>query len=592
MKNLIRSGFLSKNIPYYFILILLAISTIVEESIFTFRGLDRSIVLLWGMPIFAIHVVKVVLRTKSIQLTISDFLLAIISIYVVITYKVNVDNDFSLRFIQFTSLIAIYVSLNSHRVADFAKLISLFPYILLILCMHGIFQNWDILPRNSFYFEVTGSFSNPNSYAGFMGFLLVMSLPDFLKKLGSLKFWELIIRVIIMLIAFYLIISVQSRATLIGVIISGLFFCRGFLFLKSFYSKLLLCSIIILISIGCIFLYQLKHDSSKGRLLIWHNALEMIKEKPLTGYGFDQFKNVYMKFQGEYFSNQVPEESKYYLIAGSTRNCFNEALLITCEGGLIYLFLVLVFLLLLTTKLYIYSKGKAHNILFEIAFGGSLFYLVFGMFSYPSSNIPMRLLLILCLSILRNLFKIYKFRLSTIARHIIVASGLLIIINTAINAYGLTVKRNEYNSISYLEGEKKDEKFEAIIDFFDNYSPLLLERSIYNIKRENYDRALTDLRKAEKHGSNYQLHITLGDCYYMQKKYSEAIKSFKKAYYMIPSMNYPKYMIAKGYFALNDTEDFKYWASKVLHDSVKVESSEIERMREDLLFWDRSLTTQ
>ncbi len=71
--------------------------------------------------------------------------------------------------------------------------------------------------------------------------------------------------------------------------------------------------------------------SANGRLLIWKVTAQMIRDKPLIGYGAEGFKQHYMHYQAAYLKAKGTDQEKY--IAGNNHLVYNEPLRMTAEYG-------------------------------------------------------------------------------------------------------------------------------------------------------------------------------------------------------------------------------------------------------------------
>ena len=134
----------------------------------------------------------------------------------------------------------------------------------------------------------------------------------------------------------------------------------------------------IVISVGT--LYYLKPKSADGRLLIWKVSWQMIKDKPLTGFGKGGFAANYLYYQAKYLdcSSATTEERA---LAGNTHLAFNEPLRITVEYGIIGLFVYLSFIiwLLIPPK----RKGAINIICKSLLVG----IFIWGIFAYPDQHL-------------------------------------------------------------------------------------------------------------------------------------------------------------------------------------------------------------
>jgi O-antigen ligase len=85
-------------------------------------------------------------------------------------------------------------------------------------------------------------------------------------------------------------------------------------------------------------LYHFKKDSADGRLLMWTVSLNMIKEKPLTGFVPGGFRKLYPLWQGEYIANR--DDSLWTILADDVSSPFNEFLKTGIEQGIIGLLFI------------------------------------------------------------------------------------------------------------------------------------------------------------------------------------------------------------------------------------------------------------
>ena len=97
-----------------------------------------------------------------------------------------------------------------------------------------------------------------------------------------------------------------------------------------------------------------------------------------------------------------------------------------------------------------------------------------------------------------------------------------------------------------------------------------------------YIKAIEILRQAEIYQTNTILYTTLGDCYKNLTEYKNAEAAYMQAHYMVPNRFYPKYLLAKMYQESGQTEKAKFTARKLLSKPVKVESTAIMEIREEM----------
>jgi O-antigen ligase len=109
-----------------------------------------------------------------------------------------------------------------------------------------------------------------------------------------------------------------SRAGIIALFVVVLFFVFYQFKIKTRFKIIILSFSVVLALSG---LYFMKKDSADGRLLIWRCTYEMVKDKPLFGYGQGGFKANYMNYQAKYFEEHP--NSRYAMLADNVNRPFN-----------------------------------------------------------------------------------------------------------------------------------------------------------------------------------------------------------------------------------------------------------------------------
>ncbi len=255
--------------------------------------------------------------------------------------------------------------LKSYRerriIFDILILVSIYISILTILQYLGLFRMEDRFSTTSGPLPKTAIYStlgNPN----FIGSFLIGIAPIILVSILSSNLLKKIIHIAGLVTLLVAIIILRSKGSYVGLIFSSLFL---FWLLTKIYRKrrliiwfLLSFTVISILSIfllnillpgGISPIYQelkgitLEHATIKGRLLLWHTALLMIKDHPILGIGPDMFGNYYQLYRAEIFSN-IPDPASIYPddpSYGEEVHAHNEYIQVASETGIIGLVLFL-----------------------------------------------------------------------------------------------------------------------------------------------------------------------------------------------------------------------------------------------------------
>lgn len=278
------------------------------------------------------------------------------------------------------SLLILFITLCYIEQIYYSIVFKVCLWTAFLLACWGYLQYFEYLPSNSKYFILTGPYHNPAILAIILSSLLGIILNVFILFYIKLKKCHKLLMFIIAITLFCtpILILTYARTAYISLIISILY-SLYLLFApqKLRFKQVMYCGGIVLcivISVGT--LYYLKPKSADGRLLIWKVSWQMIKDKPLTGFGKGGFAANYLYYQAKYLdcSSATTEERA---LAGNTHLAFNEPLRITVEYGIIGLFVYLSFIiwLLIPPK----RKGAINIICKSLLVG----IFIWGIFAYP-----------------------------------------------------------------------------------------------------------------------------------------------------------------------------------------------------------------
>lgn len=569
--------------------------------------------------LFCLHTFKVLKSGRAQHsLSTTDIFLATLFIYIIVNrYFLQTDYSFSIRFIESIGLGLVYLifrTLNSKT----------FYWLLLVVIVSGIIQavygNLQLLgyyPSNHSGFKLTGSFFNPGPYAGFLASVFPIALGLFFfkeKVINSLLLFgdsikkNMIFNTITKLtfkyvpllgiISFILVIpATQSRASWLAILISSLllFEMRYQIAKKLFeqlskFRKFILIGGVILIMGATLFgVYHFKKESSDGRLFIWKISTEIIKDNPVFGVGFDRFKAHYMNYQADYFSKYG--ETGEALVADNTYYAFNEIIQFITEQG-VFGFVILLLMLYVNIKTPTRKENKELSIILKTSL---LSIGIFAFFSYPMEILPIKLIVVVVLATLalvdQNKIRLLQnFEITSplnIALKTSFVAGVLLISVVSIgylNRLNTSFKtwKSAQNSYQYGDYQSTIQEFEKAYPILKNNGEFLMNYgkalSIYGKDKK----AIQILERAKKHLNTTVIETALGDAYKNQKKYKEAEIAYTYAANMIPVRFYPLYLLAKLYEENGQKEKAVAMANTILNKDIKVHSTAINEIRQEM----------
>ncbi|PKQ66515.1 hypothetical protein BZG01_10845 [Labilibaculum manganireducens] len=511
-------------------------------------------------------------------------------------------------------------------------------YLLVILVagLQGLLQLYGIISSNHSLFLVTGSFHNPGPFSGFImsGFPIALGL--YLSNRSTKHYWEIqIIHIsrfeyelpfqvripnksallcyfsqLVLGLLFLVLPVARSRASWLGVVIGSLYVLRFFRNDFSTLEKLVvfynnatkwwrlnfIAISVCVLCLGFLGIYKLKQGSADGRMLIWQVSWEMIKDKPLLGWGAGGFEAKYGNYQAEWFrSGKGTGEQEMF--AGMPDVPFNELIRIAVAYGAIGISLSFTFLILLFRK---EGSGKSQSKFTSVEKnavfikGALLSILCFSLFSYPIDVAPIVVqFLILCALLIHlksneknaveeSMLTGIQFWVNKLLALVLFA--LLPILGSFIwqQYRGYQHWREAYQLYQFQIYDDASEEYQKASNCLPNNGLLLQMYGKCLCMGKQYSEAKNVLKQARLYRSDPILYTALGDAYKALKKYDKAEKAYLQAWCIIPHKFYPKYLLAKLYVEKGENDKARDIAKELLSKDVKVESKAIEEIRNEL----------
>jgi len=483
-----------------------------------------------------------------------------------------------------------------------------------VQCVYGLLQLYGMVPSHHSKFLITGSFHNPGPFAGYIvsglpiaiGFflhtrhkkqLVIAGKQPFIYDNTIIYYFSIIILILLLLV----LPSTRSRAAWLGGIGGSVFVLLSYynkISIKQWFQNKLrswsLLQKILLYSVGLLIvflslagLYKFKKGSADGRLLMWQVSWEMIKDKPLTGWGCGGFNAQYGNYQANWFrvgNGSLDQE----LVAGLPKSPFNEPIRIAVEYG----FIGLILFLFLVCCLFFNSGLTSRNS--QLLKSGLISILIFSFFSYPLDTAPIVLQFIILAALITNIKTPYK-QSSIVKRNIskpllikiFTVSVILIIIPVLSKATWKAYKGHQHWMNAYQLYQHKSynnalDEYEKSIKYLP-YNGLLFQMygKCLTINK-NWIKANQILEKASDLRSDPIIFTALGDSYKALKEYKKAEVAYWQAWYIEPNKFYPKYLLAKLYYENGQTKKAINIAFELINKKVKVESLAITEIKKEM----------
>ena len=438
----------------------------------------------------------------------------------------------------------------------------------LALSVHGLLQYANIIPSHTI-FPITGAFENPAGYAAtqtaFLPFSFYLCLHKdvpWLKRLSALVSSLLIIMSIVLsgsrcgflaaLVAFAVILALETKMIQ---------------YLKK--HRIILFVIALVFIAGVFLLYKMKPASADGRLLVWQVCWEMIKDKPITGFGANGFHANYMDYQAAYLV--VHPDFPYRLLADNITHPFNEYILLTVRFGIIGLTIALAVLVFLIKSLW-KQDGPFRSV--GTAMIGAI--VVMCMFSYPFNYAViwfMTFILVIGAIPIRYLTigKAIRYEIACILFVSLSGTGCMLYQN---------LKWAEMSRRCIAgQTERMLPHYEKMIPWMD-WNPLFLYNYAVELNYvERYKESLALTKECMKVYNDYDVQLLLADNLEHCGQSKQAITAYRHASDMIPSRFIPLESMMDLYQQTGDTINARLLANEILEKPVKIPSPQVKEIK-------------
>lgn len=450
--------------------------------------------------------------------------------------------------------------------------------------IHGLLQFFNCISSNHSAFPITGTFENPAGFAAVQAALypfVVTRLFD-----GENSRLMRLFSVAVSVICFISVVLSGSRAGILALFSVLIVVLAYNDVIASFFKshKWLCLPIIIIIVSLLIVLYYVKQDSADGRIFIWNRCFEMIKKRPLLGYGVYGFHHYYMSAQADFF--RIHPDSPFIMLADNVGHPFNEYIKLIIHFGIVGLFVALGLIVWIVWKLY--RTEKQIKVL-GLSYVASLF--IMCQFSYPFHYSVVWLLGFIAIipALIRPLEEIYK-----VPGWIRIGASTLLLL-----FFSFTLRRMYYDmkwseiSNRALIGQTKQmlKYYEGMPSSMKHNPPFLYNYAAELNYSGKYEESLSLTKQCEEMWNDYDVQMLKANNYANIHDKENAIQSYDKAANMIPCRFEPLLGKMLVYMDANDTVNVLCVANEINEKPIKVRSDRIsfiiERSQQILSYYNQ-----
>lgn len=504
-----------------------------------------------------------------------------------------------LLFLTWKTLITGWLKTDDYK--PLYLLIAIFLLTGLFQGVYGLLQLYNLDPfQKVSYFKVTGTFVNPDHFAGFIASVVPFSLgvyffinPDTRIK-QFVKYTALgnVVTGVLILPATY--IRGGWLAVGVGVLFILFYRYRVYMTLNTGFRRVSVTVLTIVLSVVIVAgLYSLKPDSAYGRVLIWKITMEMIKDKPVFGAGFNRYKVDYNNYQAAFFAAEQRDDYKKW-VAGNVHHAHNEYMQILAEKGI---FGFALFIGILAFALWGYIKSakpppdgsnRSTTEILRIGAVASLISIsIIALFAFPFHIVPTYVIFFYFLSILSASIVLKSYTSIKLTRKQI---GVLVLILIPLSSIFVLHAHNQYKTYkdwqsafyTTLNFSISEDKYSGLYPQLESNGKFLFNYGAMLTLAGRYEDALPLLEESKKRFTNPNLYIALAECYENTGIYKNAERYYRHAAYMIPHRMYPFYRLALFYFDNGNKQRADEIAHKIISMDEKVPSTAVDEIKEEM----------
>lgn len=502
-------------------------------------------------------------------------------VFITSKHFMNVENDAKAYFIGGLLILLLLVfSISRKGLSRFMTALRTkgvgigFSIVCFILSTYGLLQYFGFIPSRHYAFPITGTYENPAGFAAVQAALFPFALYLFLQNEN--KRWIGWFAGITAVLCFVTVILSGSRAGVLAI-------CAAATVVLVLQTKVisvfkthqwLWLPMILTVVTASVMMYRVKASSADGRLFVWSICLDMIKERPLFGYGIGGIEKHYMDAQAAYFS--MHPDSPYVMLADNVTHPFNEYIKLTVNYGLVGLTIALC-LLALTIKRLLNSRENVKVI--GLAVTAAVF--VMCQFSYPFHYAAVWF--ISAVSIIPALLKESEgIEEWETPKYLLITLPILFSVLLAV------VLRMMYLDLKWAEMSKRSlaGHTERMLPYYEKMKPQMKHNPlfIYNYAAElnyigRYEESLAVTKECRNGWNDYDVQMLLADNLENTGQIDLAIGAYQHALDMIPCRFEPLESMMTVYLENGDTLKAIMMAEEIIKKPVKVQSFRVEQIR-------------
>jgi O-antigen polymerase len=330
-------------------------------------------------------------------------------------------------------------------------------------------------------------------------------------------------------------------------------------------------------------LFNLKIDSSNGRILIWNVSLKMISDFPMFGMGGGSFYGRYSEYQGNYFAGNIDLEGA--ILAGKPEYAMNDYIQFVVEYGFFGL-LLFIFPFGLILYRFMFDRADCVGVNCAGLVSSILGILVSSLFSYSIQVLP----ILVCLYIFLSHYSANQKNGFTFSLY-----GYISLIKSA---FCLLIVLILSNNINRLKSHISNLEAGNFCDMGDYDSAIKLYRSMGDdlINDENYilgyakslhkvgEFSLSNgiIKNGLIYSTDPNIYLIMAFNYQKMGIFDLAELRYIRSHNIIPNRLTPRFFLFKLYVEKKMFEKARLLFNSIERDGIKVRSKETDFMMNEI----------
>lgn len=509
--------------------------------------------------------------TEKPRLTAADTTMVLWWTYVMMRTYLDSDNTMAFRnIIVYTTLTATYtvIRLMPKQHAPVDKI------MVMLLLAATIYESalgmWQACSGTSHHrlYLATGSMFNPGPYSAYVALGMTIAIgilhdardDEWSKPRRGALLWTC---AAIVIAGCFIVIITRSRSAMMAIAMA-----TAWIFRKEIKRKYVVPAIAI-VTVVVIMLFYMKMGSAMGRIVIWRQALGMITDKPIFGYGIGSFGGEYGRQLTSFFADSGNIET-FAQYADVADYAFCDLLQVFAEQGVIGGALCLTFTVLSLVSL---NRQSPHLALALASL------MAFSLFSYPMQLLPLQTITVCLAACGQSDCRGFAMR-RRYAAILAVACSIETLTCQKLSQSRLNAQ-NEYANIKGMTHSSFIADYYRLLPLCTDNKQFLFDFARLLHANGRYLDACAILRRGTMVSGDPMFHVLTGNSLRAMNKYDEAVECYDRAFGMLPNRLYPLYRKMLLYKEIGDTAKARQVANKLLEVIPKVESSATREMRKD-----------